>query len=165
MNGYLLSIMGTVIFSSVVTAILPEGKTAGLIKAIARMVCVLAIVAPVITFFSVGSFSLASDKNSQTIFSQSVIDGDREFIQYYSEMRISHAQEALSKELLEKYGVETVVGLEWELVEEEALKKYSIERIKITRILVNTEGKASEEMKGEMSEYLTKNYCSEVLIE
>ncbi len=156
MSGYLLGVIGTVLFSALLTAIMPEGKTSGLIKAIARITCVLAIVAPVLGFLKTGSLSLSYDKKSQTIFSQSVIEGQEEFIQYYSEMRVTQTQEALEKELLQKYGVQTVVRLEWTLEED---------RIKIIRILVDTEGKADKEIVKTMSEYLTKNYCSEVLIE
>ena len=50
MNEYVLSVIGTVLIASVLTAILPEGKTSGIIKGITRLVCVVAIVAPVVSF-------------------------------------------------------------------------------------------------------------------
>ena len=156
MNGYLLSVIGTIIFSALITAIMPEGKTSGLIKAVARIACVLAIVAPVLNFLRTGSTSIFYGKKNQTIFSQSVIDGQEEFIQYYSETRIEQTQSALEKEILQNYALETKVSLEW-LLEED--------KIKITRIVVNTSGKANGEVVNKMSEYLTKNYCSEVKIE
>ena len=156
MNGYLLSVIGTIIFSALITAIMPEGKTSGLIKAVARIACVLAIVAPVLNFLRTGSTSLFYGKKTQTIFSQLVIDGQEEFIQYYSETRIEQTQLALEKEILQNYALETKVSLEW-LLEED--------KIKITRIVVNTSGKANGEVVNKMSEYLTKNYCSEVKIE
>ncbi len=156
MSGYLLSVIGTVVFSSLITAVMPEGKTSGLIKAIARIACVLAIVAPVLTFLRNGAFGLGYDKKSQTIFSQSVIEGQEEFIQYYSEMRVMQSQEALVKELFQRYGLETDVSLKWELEDG---------KIKITRIEVYTYEKANGEIVKNMSEYLMKNYCSEVLIE
>ncbi len=165
MSAYLLSVVGTVILCSVLTAILPEGKTAGLIKAIVRIACVLAIVAPVLTFFQKGTLSVNSDKKSQSIFSQSVIDGERAFIKYYSEMRVSQAEDGLEKELLKTYAVQATVAIEWELQSQEIAEKYNVDLIKITQIRVDTGGKAEKGVIENMSEYLTKNYCSEVLIE
>lgn len=156
MSGYLLSVIGTVIFSALITAIMPEGKTSGLIKAVARIVCVLAIVAPVLNFLRTTSTLSLYDKKTQTFFSQSVIDEQEAFIQYYSETRIEQTQSALENEIQENYALETEVCLEWMLEDD---------RIKITRIVVDTKGKANGEVVKSMSEYLTKKYCSEVKIE
>lgn len=155
MNGYLLSVIGTVLVSSVLVAIIPEGKTSKVVQGIAKCVCLLAIVAPIPNLLK----SLKSDEkgsDSQTIFSQTVIETDEDFINYYSEMRIRAATEDLQAEMQEKFSIDVRITLTWE---------YESEEIRITAITVQTENQLKEEEKTAMWEYLTKNYCSEVLIE
>ena len=152
MNGYLLSVIGTVLIAALLTAIAPDGKTSGLIKAIAKSACLLAIVAPIPSYLNSGN---SDEKNAdlQTIFSQTVIETDEDFIKYYSEMRIRATAQALEAELKEKFSVVASVELEWMNESDE---------IKITKIIVRTE---NGEANTAMWEYLTKNYCSEVMIE
>ena len=95
MNGYLLSIAGVVVLSAILSSVLPNGKTSGLIKSIMRMACILAIISPIITFFHSGSLSVSGVKNSDAIFSQSVIEQERAFIHYHREMRIAETERAL----------------------------------------------------------------------
>ena len=165
MNEYLLSVIGTVILSAILTAILPEGKTLGLMKAITRLVCILAIVSPVLNFFRLGNLSFIGEKNSDNIFSQSVIETQGAFIEYYSEMRIRETQSAIESELSEKYAVDTKVTLCYELQSERVDGKYESDKIKITEIRIKLKEESNEEVLKKMWEYPTKNYCSEVLIE
>ena len=164
MKGYLLSIIGTVILSSVLTAILPNGKTTELIKSITRIACILTIVAPVLRFFHAGNLSFR-EENLNEIFSQEVINQQNGFIEYYSEMRIRETERALEQELLEKYKAKVSVTLRYERQIEWLDEKYETERIKITQILVRGREDMEENVWLEMLEYLRKNYCSEVLIE
>ena len=152
MSGYLLSVIGTVLLAALLTAIAPDGKTSGLIKAIAKSACLLAIVAPIPSYLHSQKFDEKSEQ-TETIFSQTVIETDEDFIKYYSEMRIRATEQALEVELKEKFSVETSVKLEW---------AYESDEIKITKIIVKTK---NGEEKTVMWEYLTKNYCSEVMIE
>ena len=156
MREYLLSIIGTVFFSALLTAILPDGKCAGLIKAIARMACTLAIVSPVLSFFQSGELSFIKIEKTQTNFSQSVIDEQQAFIHYYSELRIKEAEAALEKELKDVQGISVKVSIQWH---------YESEGIYIEKVSVKTLEQYEEEVLQKMWEYLTKNYCSEVLIE
>ena len=156
MKEYLLSIVGTVLFSALVTAVLPEGKSTGLIKGITRMICTLAIVAPVLQFFQSGTQSLIKLEKSDAIFSQSVIDAESSFIHYYSELRIRETESALEQGIEEKYGIAVEVSMVW---------KQENEGIYIEKICVKTLERQEEEVLRIMWEYLTKNYCSEVLIE
>ncbi len=155
MNAYLLTVIGTVLLSAILTAIIPEGKTAGVIKAVAKSVCLLAIVSPIANYL----ISRNSDENNgnlQTIFPQTVIQTDDEFIKYYSEMRVRITELALEKELEDKFSVKTSVKFTCE---------YKADDIKILSIYVKTEAGGNEEDKSVMWEYLTKNYCSEVMLE
>ena len=156
MSGYLLCVIGTVLVCSILTAIAPEGKTSAVIKGVARLACILAIIAPVFNFLKKGEIAIFKDKNGQEIFSQEGIDGEVAFIQYYSEMRISQTEQALQAEIEEKYEVFAEVTLAWSRVEEE---------IRVDEIRVSLPEKTGEEVRREVWEYLTKNYCSEVLIE
>ncbi len=155
MSGYLLTVIGTVLLCAVLTAIAPEGKTSSVIKGTARLVCILAIVFPVLQFFETGSLNVFTDKNRQEFFSNDVIEADEKFIQYYSEMRVRQTEIALEKELFLKYSISTDVTLDWN----------ATKNIQIDRINVSILNKTDEEVKRVMWRYLTDNYCSEVLIE
>lgn len=155
MNGYLLSVIGTVLLCSLITAIAPDGKTSASIKGIAKLVCILAIITPVLRFFKTGDLSVFIDKNRQEFFSKEGIEADWEFIEYYCEMRIQQTEEALESELLEKYEVVTECNLSCRIE-----KGICVEKIYI-KLPKNTD----EEVKNAMWRYLTENYCSEVLIE
>ena len=165
LSGYLLSIIGTVLLCSILVAITPQGKTSAVIKGVAKLSCVLVIVSPVLRFFKTGEISGNSTENSPTFFLQNSIRADESFIQYHSETRVSETETALQNEILERYGVETEVCLTWETDKESFGKYYQAQRIKINGIRVKCSKNATEEIKETMWEYLTKNYCSEVLIE
>lgn len=155
MNGYLLSVIGTVLVCSLLTAIAPEGKTSASVKGIAKLVCVLAIIAPVLRFFKTGSLDVFNDKNRQDFFWEEGIEAGDSFIQYYSEMRIRQAEEALEEELLKTYALNVEATLVWRMEEE----------IRIEQICIKLPKNTGEEVKNNMWRYLTENYCSEVLIE
>jgi hypothetical protein len=154
-SGYLLTIIGTVLVCSLITAIAPEGKTTASVKGVAKLVCTLAIISPVLRFFKTGSIETLFDKNRQEIFYEEVIDVDGEFIQYYSEMRIRQTEEAIEEELFEKYAISCEVCLDWSMQEE----------IRIERIIVKVLENVGEEVKGDMRLFLLEKYCEEVLIE
>ena len=164
MSAYVLSVIGTILLCAILNAVLPTGKTSGVIKGVARMACVISIVMPVAIFFQSGEWSLG-----QTIFkndfAESVIQTDDAFIKYYSQMRVREAQVSLEKALKDEFLVEAEVEIEWRSEGEEYGKLYDDEKIKIVRILVKNKEKQAEEVENAMWEYLTKNYCSEVLIE
>ncbi len=165
MNGYLLRVIGTVVLAATVVSILPEGKTVAIVKAVSRLACIVAIIAPVLTFLQSGKSSFEVGKNQDGIFSDSVIESEAAFIKYYSEMRIRETEEALRKEIFGKYALEVEVTLQYLWQTEVVDAVYSDNKIKITEIRVTLLQDAKEEVVNAMWEYLTKNYCSEVLIE
>lgn len=150
MNGYLLSVIGTVLISALFTAIIPQGKTASLINAIAKLACLLVIVSPVLNYIS----SYKKDKNIENNSIKSVINTDESFIEYYSEMKVSEAEEGLEKEILQTFDIVCQLHLDWIKTED---------GVYIQSISVQTQG--DDEQKSALYEYLTKNYCCEVLIE
>ena len=156
MNEYLLSIVGTVLLSAILTAILPDGKTSGLIKGVTRLACTLVIISPIVTLFQSETGSFLETKKSDDIFSQSVIDAEQTFIHYYSELRVRETEKALAREIAEKQEIEVTVSLEWTREKED---------IRIDKICVKTYKQEDEEVLKRVWEHLTENYCSEVLIE
>ena len=162
MSEYLLGVIGTIILCALLTAIVPDGKTSGVIKSVSRMVCILAIVAPVLKYLRSGQTDL--QVNVENNFFESVIQEDEDYIQYYSELRVRETERALAQELEERYQVSSEVELSWENVAK-AHGKYLIDQIQIQQIKVTIGGELEENMIRDMYEYLTKNYCSEVLIE
>lgn len=165
MSGYLLSIIGTVLLCAVLTAIVPQGKTSGVIKGVAKLACVLVIVSPVLRFFKTGEISGNSTENSPTFFPQTSIQTDKSFIQYYSEMQVRATETALQDEIFQLYAIKVEVAMVWETEKESVGKYYETERIKIKEIRIKCAENPPKELKEKMLEYLTKNYCSEVLIE
>ncbi len=161
MREYLLGIMGTVLVCSLLTTLAPEGKTSAVIKGVARLACVLVIISPVLRFFKTGELN----ENAEEIFTENSIQTDGTFIQYYSEKRVRETEETLKKELETEYAPVTAVAIEWTMETEQFGKYYETEHIRVVRIVVNVPDEVSEEVRRDMSSYLTKNYCSEVLIE
>ena len=51
LKGYVFGVIGTVLLSAIIAVSLPEGKTSITVKSIARGLCVLIIVSPVLSFF------------------------------------------------------------------------------------------------------------------
>ncbi len=165
MNAYLLSVIGTVLLCALLTAIAPEGKTAGAIKGIAKLACILIIISPILRFFQIGANGTTEDEFLNIFFSENVIQPDEAFIKYYSEMRIRETETALEKEIMEKYSVSSEVSLQWEQETQTVAGMYEEEKIRITGLCVTVKEDINEEARKNMWEYLTKNYCSEVLIE
>lgn len=104
MNGYLLSVIGTVLFCSILTAVMPQGKTATMVNAIARLACIIAILAPIPAYLSGEQF---------VFFGETVIETDNEFIKYCSELRVQEAGKKLEDELNERYDTQLSVTLLW----------------------------------------------------
>ena len=154
MNGYLLSVIGTILLSALLTAILPNGKTSAVIKAITKLACLLVIISPVFSYIQAETGT--SNGNSSKNLSQSVIQTDEAFITYYSEMRIQNAQAQLESEIKEKFDLGCKVIFTWE---------YDKEIIRIIKLTVQPQTELSEQQNSELCEYLTNNYCSEVVIE
>ena len=154
MNGYLLSVIGTILLSALLTAILPNGKTSAVIKAITKLACLLVIISPVFSYIQAETGT--SNGNSSKNLSQSVIQTDEAFITYYSEMRIQNTQAQLESEIKEKFDLGCKVIFTWE---------YDKENIRIIKLTVQPQTELSEQQNSELCEYLTNNYCSEVVIE
>ncbi len=115
MSEYLLSVIGMVLFCSVLSMIIPQGKTSTIVQAIGRLACILAILSPLAGYFI---------DDSKGIFSQSGIEVDETFIKYYSEMRIEEAEERLERQLKEEYGEALVLTLYWGWEDDNRLKVY-----------------------------------------
>ena len=150
LDAYLLGVIGTILLGAFLTAILPEGKTSGIVRAMTRLVCLLVIISPVLNFLN-----NENGKNEKN-FAKSVIQTDESFIQYYSELRVENAESAIETELLQYFEVACVVSIRWELKNDE---------IHVQKIFLTVDEHCSEEVKARMCEYVTKNYCSEVLLE
>ena len=164
LNTYLLRVLGAVILSALLTAILPSGKTSPLIVAVTRLLCVLAIVAPVFSFLKKGMI-VFEENNYEDFFSDSVIERQESFIEYYSYLRIQETEEALERELYERYAIDSEVVLSYTYERESMSDNYQEDDIKITKIIVSLEEETNKEVIQSMWEYLTKQYCREVLIE
>lgn len=157
MSAYLLVIVGSVLVSAILTAVIPSGKTANVIKGVTKAVCLLAILSPVPGILAKSGWL----EENENYFSQPVIQTDTSFIKYYSEMRIQNAEELLEKEILDKYSLGTDVTLIWQYAD----ANIDTDNIKILQICVQILQPYDGERKMEVKEYLMKNYCSEVMIE
>lgn len=151
MTEYLLTVIGVILISSVLNAIVADGKTAGIIKNVTKLACVLVIVAPALTW--VKGFSKKDEKASLINFSQTVIQTDENFIQYYSELRIEYAKDSLEQELKTRFQINTDVDIDW---------SFTVNKeIKIEKIFVGVES-ADLEFAEKISKYIETEYACEV---
>ncbi|MFR1983862.1 MAG: stage III sporulation protein AF [Christensenellaceae bacterium] len=81
MSAYLLSIIGIVLLTAILSAVLPDGKTVKFIKGIAKLCCLAVILAPVLGFFKEASDGKI---NFPFFSSETVIETDGAFIDYSS---------------------------------------------------------------------------------
>ena len=150
MSDYLLCVVGAVFIGAIINAILPDGKTAGMVKSSVKLLCLLVILTPIVRGISTKEFMI------ENYFSQSVIKIDDNFIEYCSEKTISTAQTQLQKELFEKFAVNAVVRLELD----EGADGTTQGVLKIDCIYVS-----AVEFKNEIQEYLAMQYGCKVVIE
>ncbi len=158
MSEYLLSVMGTVLFCALLTAILPEGKTTNTVKGITKVACLLVIISPILIFLN--DFT-KGEENSSVFFDKKGIETDDSFIKYYQELKVNAAEDTLESEIKNKFNVDTNITLFWSVINESETE----EKIKIDKIQVKLPSKTGGEMKDSILVFLKNNYCSEVLIE
>ena len=151
MSEYLLGVVGIVLFSAVLTAILPAGKTEAVVKWVAKLACLATILTPLLSFFG-------GEGTFEVFFEKSVIQTDGNYIQYCSEISIENAEKSLQEHLSEKYGKEFTVALFWKEVEVDE-GRYKVEKIKIEKVVVYAKERLSEEEKTEICEYLMTSYA------
>ncbi len=108
MTDYLLSIVGIVLISTILTNVLPPGKSATLIKNIVRLCLYLVILSPAYHFFQ-NELSNGEKNFFQNYFSENVIQTDRDYIDYCSEKSIGETQRLLAQKLKEDYGIDADV--------------------------------------------------------
>jgi len=160
MNGYILSVIGVVLVSALLTAILPDGKTNGIIKSVTKVACVFTIVAPIIEYFGENK-SLKPEE----IFTETVINGDVNFIDYCSKISVENAKEELEKALKEEIQTEITVELLWNYANEQTQlfgASYEDRKIQITKALLKTQEELSEESKRTIVEIIGKTGIYEV---
>lgn len=161
MNGYLLSIIGTVLFSAVIVAVLPDGKMSGTVKGVAKMVCLLAIIAPIPQYMKEQK-SNEKVQNSQEIFSSTGIQTDMHFIQYYSEMRIRETENVLKQQIYDTFFCTADVSL----ITENTDAQTAMDDIKVVCVQVYLQmDETEQEKKEEIRNYLIKACGCEVQIE
>lgn len=159
MSEYLLCIIGTVLVSAVLVAVMPDGKMSTLIKGATKLACLIAIVAPVQTLLK-GVQSDEKNENSQDYFVNAVIEMDASFIQYYSEMRVADAARALKEEILRQFSCQTQVTLDWVY----DTSKNAVDKIKLVCVLISLPDDIPPTLQEQIVAYVTANYCKEVLL-
>ena len=143
MSGYLLGVIGVVLFCSLVTIVLPHGKTASIVHNISRLACIVAILAPIPSYFV---------KGTSGFFQKNSIEADEEFIKYSSELRIREAEEGLQQVLCEKYGEGLQINLYWGWE-----KQGNEESICVYQISVSYPEQLKE-LKTQSESYILENY-------
>ena len=150
MKEYLLSVAGIVLFSSVLLTILPNGKTTELIKGIARLACLVVILAPI------GQF-LVEGKDFNGIFAESGIELQTSFIEYSSKEKLAEAEKSLLKALQKEYPSTVSVKLVCENEEAES----SLLRVEAIYVYVK---EWSKTLETELKERLMADYgCKGVI--
>lgn len=153
MSAYLLSIVGIVFIGGILSAIMPDGKTAAVVKGTAKLCCLLVILSPVLKFFE----TLKKGGDFSNFSSQTVIQTDASFIDYCSKARIERAETLLKERLEREFSVEISVTLVWKYEKTEEPKKG--EEIKIERAELRASGgEISLPNREKIEEYLADEY-------
>ena len=153
MSGYLLSVVGIVLFASVLLAIVPTGKTSEIVKAIARLACVVTILAPIVQFF-------VSDGEFGTFFVESSIQTESTFIQYSSKTRVEEVEKILEEKIEVEFGVPVDVDCIWH-IEQTQEGMYEGQNIRIEKVFVKTTTEQSIEWKQTLEAFIQKEYGCE----
>ena len=164
LSEYLIGVIGAVLVCSLLTAIIPNGKNTILICSIAKILCLSVIISPILSFLKNGNL-ITDIQIYQDFFGNSVIETDFNFIDYYSESTISYVEEKIEQELSTKYNFSASVLIVWEYEKGVFQDDYEDLKVKIKQMKVTTNERVAEEEKDIVWEFLTKTYCSEVLIE
>ena len=117
MSGYLLSVVGIVLVSAILSNVLPQGKTYKTLKTVIRMACLLVVVSPVLTVFQNGESGTGSNGVFQSFFKEKVIETDQTYIDYCREKTVSTAEEKLSAELEKKFSYQIFVTIRYKMEE------------------------------------------------
>ncbi len=160
MNDYILSVVGVVLVSALLTAILPEGKTNGLIKSVAKVACVFTIVAPIINYFG-GDKKLKNEE----FFLETVINSDLDFIDYCSKISVNNAKDELEDYLFQESGVIINAELLWRYQEGETQvfgTSYDDRKVKIYKALLTANESLNETLKQTVEELVKKTGIDEV---
>ena len=161
LSGYVLTVLGTVLLSAIVTCVIPNGKTAVLIKSVTKLLCIFAIISPILNYFQNGLDGIFEEN-----LNKSVINTDDTYIDYCSKKAIENAEETLEKRLIEEYELTANVALIWEYCLDETGEKDVIDqslfgyRIKITSIEITVSETLQIEasVKEEIKEKFEKDY-------
>ena len=121
MDAYILSVCGAVIISSLVTILLPDGKTGKFINGVLKLFCLLVILVPLFVFFKNGSCETAGSA------AEGEISLDEEFIgDFYDEFANEEAR-AVEKKIEEELSVTVTAQIEWDFVD----YAYEVSKVKI----------------------------------
>ena len=104
-------------------------------------------------------------KNTGEIFSQTGIQTDGEFIQYYCEFRIKETQEKLREEIAEKFQIQTQITFVWEIQEDKVAGLYLSENLFIREAQILCLEQASESLKERIADYVKNTYGCGVRVE
>lgn len=162
LSGYLLCIIGTTLVSSILLAILPEGKSSSMVKGMAKLVCIVSIVSPIPKLIGQETFlelfqSQTTEKNSQQ-FTESVINTDEVFIDYVSELRIENACWTIERQIYLKFDIECNVRVDCVILSETA-------KMQLNSIYLQSSSTINAKTAEEIIAYLKEIYLCEVQLE
>ena len=155
MSGYLLSVIATVLLSTVFIHILPQGKTNRTVKWLFRSVCLTVLIAPLLNFFAKSKNGEKTGFFDGDFFSKSVIQTDKDYIQYCKEKAISIDEENLAKTLSDKFGVEVFVRFE---CENKNLNNSKNQVFVVKKMIFSSKTGVLDEKKQEIIDYVKKEF-------
>lgn len=163
MTGYLLSIIGIVLFCGLLCAILPEGKLSDSVKTACKLSVLAVFAAPIAAFLmglKTGDNLLIENSN------QAVIKLDSSFIDYCCKSRVESLKKQILSTLQDVRSEIAFVEIEWEYesvqTDEAYLKSYDETKIKITKICIFITSGLGEKWQVELEEKMQKEYGCEV---
>lgn len=169
MSGYLLAIIGIVLLTGILSAVLPEGKTAKFIKGMTKLCCLAVILAPILGFFhkvATGGeinfpvfFLGNSHRNGQFLHRLLQYEKSRNAEGGFGRKKWRSSFPSAWKPRC--FG--SIVARLPEGGEDGYLSVYEGTEIKITKVLLkDIEGNIDEEVREKMKEHITDKYGCEV---
>jgi len=160
MKEWVLSIGTTVVITTIISIILPEGKIGNYIKGIFSILLILAIIKPI---FAIGKI----DYNIENVLSQNVVILQDDFISFTNDKKVQNFTEKCEK-IIEEIGIEkAVVNIDYFVDENnQIIIKYVNVNLRNSVIILDKEHiDIIEDVKTAISDYLNLDFNKVIIYE
>lgn len=109
MSAYILSVCGAVIFSSLVTIILPDGKIGKFINGVLKLTCVFVMLSPIISWIN----DLKPSKKD--IETSKEVTIDQNYLEYFYDLQAQSLTDEIKSTIEKEFKITVFVEIEWQI--------------------------------------------------